>query len=56
MKITKLERHSTAFGQRAGFQVQEYVKSLRESGAVVNSRILIAGTEGIVKSYDINFL
>ena len=60
MEITKLESAPTGppllLGKEMGLQVQEYVKSLRESGGGVNSRIVMAGAEGIVKSYDSNLL
>ena len=44
------------FGNELDTQVQEYVKSLREKGGVVNSAIVMAGAVGIVKSYDSNLL
>lgn len=37
-------------------EVQEYVKSLREAGAVVISAIVRGVAEGIVKKYDSNLL
>ena len=33
-------------------QLQEYIKSLREAKAVINSAIVISAAEGIVKSHD----
>ena len=60
MEITKLESAPRGppllLGKEMDVQVQEYVKSLRESGGVVNSRIVMAAAEGIVKSYDSNLL
>ena len=60
MEITKLESAPRGppllLGKEMDVQVQEYVKSLLESGGVVNSRIVMAGAEGIVKSYDSNLL
>ena len=37
-------------------QVREFVKYLRERGAVVNSAIVIAAAEGIVMNKDSNLL
>ena len=37
-------------------QLQEYVKSLREAKAIINSAIVISTAEGIVKSHDSNLL
>ena len=37
-------------------QVQTYLKSLRENGAVINTAIAMACADGIVKSYDSNLL
>ena len=37
-------------------EAQEYVKNLRESGAVINSAIVRAAAEGIVKNHDSNLL
>lgn len=57
MEITKLESAKRQLlGKELDVQVQEYVKSLRENGGVVNSAIVMAGAEGIVKSYDSNLL
>ena len=38
------------------YDVLGYVKSLHENGAVVNSRIMIAGAEGTARSHDSNLL
>ncbi len=37
-------------------QVQVYLTSLRENGAVINTAIAMACAEGVVKSYDSNLL
>ena len=37
-------------------EVQEYVKNLREGGAVINSAIVMAAVEGVVKNHDSNLL
>ena len=37
-------------------RVQEYVKALREFGAVINTRIVIAAAEGLVKNFDCKLL
>ena len=37
-------------------QLQEYIKSLKEAKAVINSAILISAAEGIVKSHNSNLL
>ena len=58
MEITKLESVPRGppflLGKEMDMQVQEYIKSLWESGGVVNSKIVMA--EGIVKSHDNNLL
>ena len=43
-------------GNELDRRVREYVTALRESGAVVNTAIVIAAAWGIVKSYDSNLL
>ena len=43
-------------GEELDKQVREYVKYLRERGAVVNSAIVIAAAEGIVMNKDPNLL
>ena len=43
-------------GNELDKRLQEYIKSLRECGAVVNTRIVMAAAEGIVKSHDSNLL
>ena len=54
MKITKLESALRGppllLGKERDVQVQGYVKSLWESRAMVNSTILIAVVQGIVRS------
>ena len=37
-------------------QLQEYIKSLREAKAVINSAFVISAAEGIVKSHYSNLL
>ena len=37
-------------------EVQEYVKNLKEAGAVINSNIVRAAAEGIIKNHDSNLL
>ena len=59
-KIEKLEctrrGHPLLLGPKIDGEVQEYVKSLREAGAVVNSAIVRGVAEGIVKKYGSNLL
>ena len=43
-------------GNELDKRLQEYIKSLRECGAVVNTHIVMAAAEGIVKSHDSNLL
>ena len=43
-------------GEELDRQVQAYIKCLRESGAVINTAIVMAVSEGIVKSHDCNLL
>ena len=43
-------------GTELDSRVQEYVKALREFGAVINTRIVMAAAEGIVKNFDCNLL
>ena len=58
MEITKLESANRGppllLGKELDLQVQEYFKSLRGNGGMVNSAIVMAGAEGIVKSCDSN--
>ncbi len=60
MEIAKLESAKRGppllLGKELDMQVQEYVKNLRDNGGVVNSAIVIAGAEGIIKSHDSNLL
>ena len=60
METTKLGSEKRGppllLGKELDMQVQEYVKSLRENGGMVNSAIVMAGAEGIIKSYDSNLL
>ena len=48
--------HPLLLGEVLDRQVQEYIKSLREAGAVINTAIVMAVGEGIVKSDDSNKL
>ena len=43
-------------GEELDRQVQAYIKCLRENGAVINTQIVMAVAEGIVKSHDSNLL
>ena len=43
-------------GEELDKQVREYVKYLRERGAVINFAIVIAAGEGIVMNKDLNLL
>ena len=60
MEIAKLESAKRSppllLGKELDVQVQEYVKSLRDNGGIVNSAIVVAGAEGIIKSYESNLL
>lgn len=53
---TKKRGHSYMLGEEMDRQLQEYVKSLRESKTVVNSTIVLPAAEGIVKSHDSGLL
>ena len=53
---TKKRGHPYLLGEEMGRQLQEYIKSLREAKAVINSAIVISAAEGIVKSHDSNLL
>lgn len=48
--------HPLLLGEFLDNQVKEYIKSLREAGAVINSAIVTAVAEGIVKNDDSNKL
>jgi len=60
LTIEKLEikkrGHPYLLGEEMDRQLQEYIKSLREAKAVINSAIVISAAEGIVKSYNSNLL
>ena len=43
-------------GNELDIQVREYIKYLRERGTVVNTAVVMASAEGIVKSKDANLL
>lgn len=53
---TKKRGHPYMLGEEMDRQLQEYVKSLRESKTVVNSTIVLSAAEGIVKSHDSGLL
>ena len=48
--------HPLMLGQVLDKQVQSYLAALRESGAIVNTAIVIACAMGVVKSHDSNLL
>ena len=48
--------HPLLMGAVLDKEVQEYVKNLRDAGAVINSAIVRAVAEGIVKNHDSNLL
>ena len=60
LKIEKLtakkEGHPYLLGEEMDRQLQEYIKSLREAKAVINSAIIISAAAGIIKSHDSNLL
>ena len=56
IKMSKPRGPPLLLGKELDANVQEYVKCLRENGAVINSAIVMAGATGIVKSYDSNLL
>ena len=43
-------------GEELDMQLKEYIKSLREAKAVINSSIVISAAEGIVKSHNSGLL
>ena len=50
---SKTRGHPLLLGNHLDNQVKEYVKSLREAGAVINSAIVMAVAEGIIKNHDL---
>lgn len=52
----KRRGHPLLLGEVLDNQVKDYIKSLREAGAVINSAIVMAVAEGIVKNHDSNML
>ena len=60
LTIEKLEvkkrGHPYLLGEEMDRQLQEYIKSLREAKAVINSANVISAAEGIVKSHDSSLL
>ena len=56
-KLPKKKRgHPYLLGEEMDRQLQEYIKSLREAKAVINSSIVISAAEGIVKGTDQSLL
>ena len=56
-KLPSLKRgHPLLLGEFLDNQVKEYIRSLREAGAVINSAIVMGVAEGIVKNDDSNKL
>ena len=53
---TKKRCHPYVLSEEMVRQLQEYVKSLRESKTIVNSTIVHSAAEGIVKSHDSGLL
>ena len=60
MEVKKLESakrgHPLLLGPKLDKEAQEYVTNLREASAVINSAIVMAAAEGIVKNFDSNLL
>lgn len=60
MDIVRLERKKMGrpllLNEKLDQEVQAYLRALREKGAVVNSAIVIACAEGVVKNVDSNLL
>ena len=54
--VNKKRGRPLLLGDELDKQVQAYITSLREHGAVINTAIAIACAEGIVKSHDSNLL
>ena len=52
----KKSGHPHFLGKEFERRVKAYVTSFRQSGAVVNSTMVVACAEGIVKSYDSNLM
>ena len=53
---TKKRGHPFLLGEELDRQLQEYIKGLRESKAVINSAIVISAAEGIIKSHRSDWL
>lgn len=53
---TKKRGRLCLLGKELDRQLQEYIKSLREAKAVINTTIVIATAEGIVKCYNSDLL
>jgi hypothetical protein len=60
MEVKKLESakrgHPLLLGPQLDKEAQEYIINLREAGGVINSAIVMAAAEGIVKNFDSNLL
>ena len=60
MEITKLEcgkrGHPLLLEATMDKELQEYVKHLRDAGAVINAAIIMAAAQGIFKNHDSNLL
>ena len=52
----KRRGHPLLLGDKLDREVQEYVKSIREMKGVINTAIVIAAANGIIKKYDANLL
>ena len=53
---SKKRGHPYLLGEEMDRQLQEYIKSLREAKAVINSAIVISAAEGIVKGTNSSLL
>ena len=49
---TKKRGRPCLLGEDMDRQLQEYIKSLREAKAVINTAIVVSAAEGIIKSYN----
>uniref|UniRef100_A0A1X7SY85 DDE-1 domain-containing protein n=1 Tax=Amphimedon queenslandica TaxID=400682 RepID=A0A1X7SY85_AMPQE len=52
----KKRGHPYLLGEDMDRQLQAYIKSLRESKAIINSAIVVSAAEGIIKSHDSSLL
>lgn len=53
---TKKRGHPYLLGEKLDEQVRQYLTTLRKAGAVINTAIVLACAEGVVKSEDSNLL